>query len=348
MGGKLFETITISIGKKCPQSCSFCYHGASENGYLFSEEIDKLESFLSGLDVIPKRIILAGNDPLLYVATSARIISFIRKNYAQTEVEILTNLLSFDWLLNKYVEMERNGAVDSTYEIILSAGLAVTIDHRKELPCSWVPSGLVENLNVENAMFTFSSDTENTSPEFIIEWAKLLHTEVVRINLDFSSKGKTKNPYALVRKVVSMIKYGIKNGIYVLGDWDTILTSMIDNEHGHYCGGGDAYLTAAGTFACAYIKDIKHDNSPANAGQTKETYGKLREAMERLRQNVVKRRGCNTCKLEKWCSGGCLAVDTYLFCNFMRGMTDAFENDKEFRAVYLPQESKMIHDEQSQ
>lgn len=344
MGGKPFETITISIGKKCPQNCNFCYHGAGENGYLFNNELDKLESFLLGLDSVPKNIILAGNDPLLYIPTSARIISFIKENYSQTGIKILTNLRSFDWFLSRYIDIDQKGTIDPSYQVIMSAGLAITIDNKVEHFSSSLSQNLVRKTNVENAMFTFSSSTENTSHEFIVNWAKLLKTDVIRVNLDFSSKDKIKDPHALVMKVVSLIKYGVENDVYVLGDWDVILTSMLDNKPHPYCGGGDAYLTAQGILTCAYIKEIKHDNYQQNSEQTKETYLNLRKAMESLRQEMVKKRGCNSCKLEKWCSGGCLAVDPYLFCNFMRGIVEAFENDKEFRAVYAPKE-EMVLDE---
>lgn len=339
---KPFETITISIGKKCAQSCNFCYHGASENGYFFNEELDKLESFFSKLKNTPKKIILAGNDPLLYASTSARIISFLKHTYNKIDIEILTNLLSLDFLLEKYVYMEENDVVNLDYKTVLSVGFAVTIDNRKNLPDYWLREELISRLNIENAMFTFSSSTEDTTPEFIIGWAKLLHTDVIRINLDFSSKNKIKDPHLLVNKVINLIKYGIKNNIYILGDWDAILTNMIDNKSGNYCGGGDTYLTASEMLACTYIKDIKQNEFMENTNQTNDAYKKLKEAMESYRKQLVKKRGCDTCKLEKWCGGGCLAVDANLFCNFMRDMVEMFENDKEFREIYLPKEIKEI------
>lgn len=346
MGKKRFETITISIGKTCPISCSFCYHKNHEKGYLFNDELDKLESFMANLDAKPKEIILAGNEPLLYVPIIVRIILFIKRNYKNIRIKILTNIIALNWILKRYRSAIKSLNADlSTFQIIFSTSLAVTIDSRKELPKDWLLSDFSApvSINIENAMFTFSASNENTSPEFIIEWAKLLHTDVIRINLDFFSKDKLQNPHSLIIKIISLIKYGIKNNVYILGDWDSILTNIIEDNEAHYCGGGSIYLTSSNILACPYIKDINYDSSLAGANNTEKILENLGTAMEKLRLEMVKRRGCNTCKLEEWCGGGCLTVDADLFCNFMRGMMEAFESDEEFRSLYLPRKKVILH-----
>jgi hypothetical protein len=34
--------------------------------------------------------------------------------------------------------------------------------------------------------------------------------------------------------------------------------------------------------------------------------------------------------------GGCLAMDSELFCGFMKGIVEVFERDENFRKIYLP------------
>ena len=58
--------------------------------------------------------------------------------------------------------------------------------------------------------------------------------------------------------------------------------------------------------------------------------------MKKLRSKTVNVRNCNSCKLNRWCGGGCLAMDSELFCGFMKGIVEAFERDENFRKIYLP------------
>lgn len=343
MEKKLFETITISIGKRCPQKCSFCYHNAGENGYLFNDEIVNLENFIFKIGITPKEIILAGNDPLLYLPTTSQVISLIRSRYNDTKIKILTNLISFRWLLSKYSKLKnRDEVFNSACNKVFSADIAVTIDSRAPPPEDILPETLYPKTNIVNTMFTFSSSNESTPADFIINWTKKLGCNVVRINLDFSSKDKIKDPYELARVVSMFIKKGAGNGIFVLGDWDSILINMIEGKEGHYCGRGSAYLTSTSVLACAYLKHIKQDNNLVFSEGAGAAATNLENAMETFRIKMSKERGCVSCHLQKWCNGGCLAVDTNLFCNFMREIVSIFEKDMEFKSLYIPQETEVV------
>lgn len=274
---KPFEFVTISVGKKCPNNCSFCYHKASENGYLFDDEISDLEKFLTNSNIKLKKILLAGNDPLLYILTTSKIISISKRINKKVKIEILTNALSLDYFLKRYCKDQNN----PTYLAISNSNIGVTIDSRMQPSEEFIKNFEITNIKIENAMFTFSSNNLLTTNEFIVQWVKTLHTNVLRLNLDFISDNRIKDITPLVGKVVELIKYGMENGIYVLGDWDKILTNMIDDKKRYYCGGGVEYLMPKHVFACTYAKEASSYNT-SKTSNVNEIYKNLRKDMKKL------------------------------------------------------------------
>lgn len=324
-----FDTIIISIGKNCPHKCSFCLHEGNEKGFQSTKELDILERFFSSLETVPSEIILSGNDPLVYSRFSSQVISLIKRKFQnQTKIRILSNLLTFSRYLNR-----------ESIDIPQGVSLGITIDPRVPLIKDWSLPKYLENVKIENAMFTFSLSTESTSSEFVIKWAQNLNVDTIRINIDFFSDDKIKDARSLSLKIVKLIKEAANRGLYVLGDWDSIFGRVIEKRSGDYCGGGGAYLTPAGIAPCAFFKKDSVPYELLFENKTTLLLEYFSNIMSSKRVENIRAMQCNKCYLEKRCNGGCLAVDGVLFCSFMRFMGKILETDKDFRELYLPKGS---------
>lgn len=345
--GERIKYLSLITSEACNFSCNYCF-AKPFSSKRTAEKLMKPNIAFKAIDCFCQLIIkngqgkadinFGGGEPLINFDTIRLSVEYLKKKYPQLKFSfgINTNASLISPEIAQFFKSH-------TFRITTSLdGLPKTSDKVRQLsngkPAS--PSILrgfatLKSAGVPITGFAVTINESNYTEidEQIIDWAKDRgYNHDLRFDIDAIHLVHI-DPYAVVKKLMRLKRYGAKHGILIHGFWDrpieNLFSSILEEQTG-FCGGqrGESMCVAPNgdIFVCGYSGTkvgsvIEPDQSLPNP-----QYISL---IESRYPGKVKR--CHGCMIEGQCIGGCLICEEFsqksnhsaldFNCQLYKGMT---------------------------